>query len=60
MVVISSWGMDSRVELCTLNWCCLMSDFYSVGDCYSQVLFLKLNCEVMPCCWLSQGVFVFA
>ena len=52
--------MDSRLELCTLNWCCLTCDIYSVGNCYPQVLFLKLNYELMICCWLTLGVFIFA
>ena len=60
MVLISSCGVDSRPVLCTLNWCCLTCDIYSVGNYYPQVLFLNLNCEVMLYCWLSQGVFVFA
>ena len=60
LLLIFSWGMDSRLELCTLNWCCLTCDIYSVGNCYPQVLFLKLNCEEILCCWLNLGVFVFA
>ena len=60
MVLISSCSVDSRLELCTLNWCWLMCDIYSVGNCYPRVLFLKLNYEVIPCCWLNLSVFVSA